>query len=259
MRKIITLLIASLTLFSCTVEQIYQFNEDGSGEYSIAMDLSEMMKMKGSKSSGNNKNIDTLFNFSKIIEEHKDSISKLPEEERKELMALKPMSFRVKIDTSSTDPQMKMNFNFKFKKLTELTGLGEKLKNVELGKLDKSKKTKMKPLADILKLQDRFESKMNSNEFTFNISEKALAEINKKKPKKAKSNSEKEKEKKNKENPFNKMMKFKQVFKFPYRIKSVSNAKYKISSDFKSIEQDINMVDVENNPKILDVKVEFTK
>lgn len=59
------------------------------------------------------------------------------------------------------------------------------------------------------------------------------------------------------DDPFADMIRFKQIFKFPYRIKSVNNERAKILSDFKGIELEANMYDLNNNPDFFNIEVLF--
>ena len=59
------------------------------------------------------------------------------------------------------------------------------------------------------------------------------------------------------DDPFADMIRFKQVFRFPYRVKSVSNDRAKILSDFKGIELEANMYDLNNNPDYFNIEVIF--
>ena len=59
------------------------------------------------------------------------------------------------------------------------------------------------------------------------------------------------------DDPFADMVKFKQVFRFPYRIRAVSNENAKILSDFKGVELEANMYDINNNPDFFNIEVLF--
>ena len=64
---------------SCQFSEELTLNEDGSGKMSIKFDGSEIMKIGGEKVSENKEeDVDTLIVFKEFLEEHKDSISKLP-------------------------------------------------------------------------------------------------------------------------------------------------------------------------------------
>lgn len=53
------------------------------------------------------------------------------------------------------------------------------------------------------------------------------------------------------------MIRYKQVFRFPYRVKEVNNERAKILSDFKGIELEANLYEINNNPDIFNLEVKF--
>ncbi len=101
LRKILLFPILLLTLVSCQFTETLILNKDGSGRMTIEMDLNDMMKFAGeiSKDSSLVKK-DTVIPFKKIFEEKKDSIAKLPKEERKRLKKMENynLSFSVNPD-----------------------------------------------------------------------------------------------------------------------------------------------------------------
>jgi len=252
-KNLFALFITLVALNSCEIVQEIKFNEDGSGKYALGFDMSEMMKMSpsSSKNDSTNQQIDTLIVFSKMLEEKKDSIAKLSKEEQKKIALLKDFDLYIKADTVSQ--QLKMNIGYQFKDIADLKRFNEKLEGQNIKELDIFK-GKIKPKSD--KKSDKKEEFPNFNEhytttfsrkkFTLKITDKGLEEALKKKDTAMK-----------KDNPMADMIRFKQRYLFPYKIKSVSNENTKILPSFKGIELQANMYDLNYNPNYFDVEVEF--
>ncbi|HBK71081.1 MAG TPA: hypothetical protein DDZ39_05385 [Flavobacteriaceae bacterium] len=248
-KNLVVLFVAILILNSCEIVQEINFNEDGSGKYNLGFDMSEMMKMGGTKSDSTNQQIDTIIVFAKFLEEKKDSIAKLSKEEQEKINLLKDFDMYIKSDTVTK--QLKMNIGYTFKNANELEHFHEKLKDQNIKELDlfgskiKSEKGDDKK-GGIPNLNEAFTTTFSKKKFTRKITAKALADAIKKKDTSMK-----------KDNPMSDMIRFKQRFTFPYKIKSVSNKNTRILPDFKGIEQEANMYDLNYNPNYFDVEVEF--
>ena len=249
-KNIIVLFITILVLTSCEIVQEIKFNEDGSGKYSLGVDMSEMMKMGGSsKSDSTNQQIDTLIVFSKMLEEKKDSIAKLSKEEQEKIAFLKDFELYIKAD--SVSKQLKMNISYYFKDMNDLGRFHEKLSGQNIkeldifkGKLKSGKKSDKKD--DFPDFNEHFISTFSRKKFTRKITAEGLEKALKEKDTTMK-----------KDNPMADMIRFKQRILFPYKIKSVDNKNTKILSDFKGIEQEANMYDLNYNPNYFDVVIEF--
>ena len=101
LRKILSFPILLLILVSCQFTETMVLNKDGSGRMTIKMDLNDIMKFAGEISNDSTlTKKDTVIPFKKIFEEKKDSIAKLPEEERKRLKEMENynLSFSVNPD-----------------------------------------------------------------------------------------------------------------------------------------------------------------
>ncbi len=243
---------ATLFLTSCEIVQEIKFNEDGSGKYSLGIDMSEMMKMGGSsKSDSTNQQIDTLIVFSKMLEEKKDSIAKLSKEDQKKIAFLKDFELYIKADSISK--QLKMNIGYHFKNITDLERFHEKLSGQNIKELDIFK-GKLKPKSekksskkdDFPNFNEHYITTFSRKKFTRKITARGIEKALKEKDTSMK-----------KDNPMADMIRFKQRFTFPYKIKSVSNENTRILPDFKGIEQEANMYDLNYNPSFFDVVIEF--
>jgi len=251
-KNLLIIFTVALFLTSCEIVQEIKFKEDGSGKYNLGFDMSEMMKMGGSsKSDSTNQQIDTLIIFSKMLEEKKDSIAKLSKEEQKKIAFLKDFELYIKADSISK--QLKMNIGYHFKDIADLEKFHEKLEGQNIKELDIfSKKVNGKSVKSDTKkdkfpnFNEHYITTFSRKKFTHKITAKGLEEAFKKKDTTMK-----------KDNPMADMVRFKQRFIFPYKIKSVSNKNTRILPDFKGIEQEANMYDLNYNPNIFDVVIEF--
>ena len=74
LRKLIVLLVFAFTLISCQFTETMTLNEDGSGQMSIEMDLSEMMAIGNEMSKDSTLvKTDTIISFKDIFREKKDN------------------------------------------------------------------------------------------------------------------------------------------------------------------------------------------
>ncbi len=246
-------LFLSLLIFSsCEIVQEIKFEENGSGIYSLGFDMSEMMKMGATSKSDNSKEkqLDTVINFAKFLEERKDSIAKLSKSEQEKIELLKDFELYMKSDTV-TD-QLVMKIRYSFEDIKDLEKFSDKLKDQNIKELDifnkQLKPKNKKDTADggFPDFNESFNTTFSRKKFTRTITAKALEDALKKKDTTMK-----------KDNPMSNMIRFKQRFIFPYKIKSVSNKNVRILSDFKGIEQDANFFEMNNDPKLFDVEIEF--
>ena len=53
------------------------------------------------------------------------------------------------------------------------------------------------------------------------------------------------------------MVRFKQVYRFPYRVKSVNNPHARIMPDFMGVELEANMFEANNDPDFFNIEVVF--
>ncbi|MCH2034895.1 MAG: hypothetical protein MK202_15410 [Tenacibaculum sp.] len=235
-------------LVGCEVGWETKFNKDGSGKYSMIVDLSSLLQMASTlpKSEDDKPSAlkDTVINFSDILETKKDSISKLPKKEQKRLKELEDLAIVIKADTATNKGFMRIDYDFD--DMQDLQTLGKKLKSAEIDKLaDFGSAKKMNPKGekkDFPVITDMFDINFSKNSFTTKIKEDA--------GKNMKSDD-------GKDEAFAKMIVFKIRYLFPYKIKSVNNENVKILANFKGIEFEANIADMAKNPNFFDVKVDF--
>ena len=243
-------LIFFLNLFSsCEIVQETEFNRNGSGTYSLGFDMSEMVKMgMNSQKNTMKKQIDTVIDFSQMLKEKKDSISKLSKEERKKLQNLENFSFAIKMDTISDRYEFKIDYSFK--NIKDLQQFGQKLKDQDLKDLDflGGKSGKSKQSEKMLDFNQDYITVFNKKHFSTKISQEAILENEKNRDTTL-----------TKDSPMANMLRFKTVYKFPYKIKSVDNKNARISSDFKGVEIYGNAFDMNNNPHYNDLEIDFER
>ncbi len=134
MKKIINLfsfIFITILFSSCEFTEKINLNENGSGTYTLNMDMGAMMnamkKMGNSTSTDSEKPeiLDTIMNFKDFLLEKKDSITKLPKEEQEKLNALKDM--KLHLEMNETNGVFNMDFIFDFKSIDELKNIQEKI------------------------------------------------------------------------------------------------------------------------------------
>lgn len=93
-------------------EEIY-LNDDGSGKLSIHFDGNELMSMIGEMDSLQHEEvIDSTIVFKHLLEEKKDSISKLSQEEQAKLKKLEPFSMRIAMNPKAAQMQFELLADF---------------------------------------------------------------------------------------------------------------------------------------------------
>lgn len=251
-KHLLFLLLSTCFFTSCEIVQEIKFEPNGNGTYSLGFDMSEMMKMGATSKSDSSKakQLDTIINFAKFLEERKDSIARLSKEKREKIAQLKDFELYMKSDTTTN--QLVMNIRYNFKNINDLNKFSEKLKNQDVKELDlfnkqlKPKNKKENSNSDFPDFNESFTTTFSSKKFTRKITDKARRDALKKKDTTMK-----------KDNPMSNMIRFKQRFIFPYKIKSVSDKNARILSDFKGIEQEANMFEMNSNPNFFDIEVTF--
>jgi len=224
--------------------------------------MSEAMKMgDNSNDSVPNKVVDTVVNFASFLDEKRDSIATLSKADQKKLEALRPLRFSMKMDEEAK--QMKMNLQYSFTTISDIEKFGEVIAAADIKELKS-----MNPMGDLASpsavegeggnasesggleelynIAESFKTSFSGSKFSRTITEEALAKSIKNKDTTMK-----------KDDPFSDMIRFKQVYHFPYKIKSVSNPNAKILSDFKGIELEANMYEMNNDPKFFNLEVIF--
>ena len=254
MNKIVSLFLLScfcLLTISCQFSEELTLNEDGSGKMSIKFDGSEIMKMGGEKVSENKEeDVDTLIVFKEFLEEHKDSISKLPLEEQERLKKLE--NFKMHMVINAEEQVMNMDMYTDFKDVSELGDIFNNFKTASaVGKNGNatSQSGMMDPLAG--KTEDEDATKV-SYSFKGNKFIRSTEILDREKLKKELDSLESMK-------MFLASSKYKLNYSFPRKIKKISNKNALFGQDGKSFVLEIDFIKYMEDPKLLDVVVELEK
>ena len=136
--SLIAMLVIGAILTSCTFTEKIYIEENGSGLYQVDMDLSQMLAFAESltkSEEGEDESVlkkalektDTTFYFGQILEQKKDSISKLPIEQRMMLESLKDSRLKMIIDEKES--KFTANFYTDFKDISEAKDMQNKASN----------------------------------------------------------------------------------------------------------------------------------
>ncbi len=258
MKKIVFCLGLALALMGCQIREEIQFNKDGSGTYEMGFDMSEMMGMgDASDSVPPSPAIDTVVNFATFLDEKKDSIATLPKAEQEELESLRPLQFVMKMREETKELDMRLIYAFK--KLDDLAQFAKAVNKANIKEMQQvmdpmsamgassgDSASQNKGLSDFYATAQSFHTTFTTTGFTRTVTEEARIELEKKKDTAIKA-----------DDPFVDMMRFKQVYRFPYRIKSVSNPHARIMPDFMGVELEANMFEANNDPDYFNIEVVF--
>ena len=244
---------------SCQISEEISFNEDGSGNYEMTFDMSEMMKMGGTMDTlPPEPPVDSVITFATFLDEKKDSIAKLPAKERQQLEVLRPLKFAM--NSNEEEKQLKINVIYPFKKIDDLSKFAEAIENANIKELQEltspmselnpdtptDSVEQKDPMSEMFSMAKSFNTTFSKKGFSRSITEIARAEALAKKDTTITA-----------DDPFVDMIRFKQVYKFPYKVKSVNNANAKILSNFQGVEIEANMYELNNDPDFFNLEVTF--
>ncbi|WP_141402410.1 hypothetical protein [Sediminicola luteus] len=260
MRKILFLgLVLPLVLGSCQLKEEFVFEKNGSGNYSVGMDMSEVMAAakEGMDSTAQESRVarDTTVHFADILDERKDSIKLLPAKDQRNLELLRPMKFGYVEDEAAGKMEFALDMPFKnLDNLTEMfTAMGE-LDGEYLGEMvskggGKPKEKKKDGDDDFLQMGQSYTTHFSKKNFSRKMTEKARQEFI----------AQKDSIFGGEMGQFMDMLQIKQVYRFPYKVKSVSNPNAKIGSDFKSVEVTGPLKKMKEELEYFDIEVEFER
>ena len=240
--NLIIVLIATVTLTSCQFTERLDIKENGSGVYSLEMDMSAMMsamKQMGDSLQANDEEqeqvIDTVIRFKDILEEKKDSIAKLSKEEQASLKAIEDLKIHMMVDEKNG--KMISDFIFEFNSINELGNIQERITKAQSVKDGKDNKT---PSADT-----EVKYSYNGKKFTRKVTKKKMTA------------EEKEAYKKSMEQgaSFLDGSSYKLIYHFPKAIKSTTYKGATFSDDRKTMYIQTDMKTITENPKLLEFEV----
>ena len=255
MKKIAAFCIVCLVLTGCVIQEEFRFNTDASGEYSIAFNMDALMGLGGDEEK-KDEVIDTVITFASFLEEKKDSIAQLPLEEQEKLELLRPLTFKMNVNDSLQ--KMDMRMTYAFEKIEDIENFSEAvnaanikelnemgLSNVEADSTATEGSDIDQTSEDLFGSANAYSTKFTKRRFSRIIKPESRAEIIAKRD--------------TAESSFADAIVLRQVYKFPYKIKSVDNPLAKIHADFQGVEVEANMMQLNNNPDIFNIEVQFER
>ena len=243
--KTLLFLIGLLTsLSSCIFTEELTVSNDGSGTYAFKMDMSDMLEsvkdMSNKDSLTEPEVLDTIVFFKDILEEKKDSISKLAKEEQILLKSLEYLKLHMQVDEENG--KMLMDFVMDFKSISELKDMQNKITKAQALNDDKNQDNSLKSKADV---EYSFDGKtFRRSVIMKDLSEEKLQEVERSIQQSS---------------SFLEGTMYKVVYHFESEIHSVSFKGAIISDDQKTLKIEVPLDSVMKNPKWLDFEVKLKK
>ncbi|MXN91896.1 hypothetical protein GR160_11745 [Flavobacterium sp. Sd200] len=229
-------------LSSCNFTENITINENGSGSMTMDLDGSQLMALAGEQmAKETDKRMDTIITFKEMFAAKKDSIAKLPKEEQERLKKMENFTLKMVVDAQTKE------FNFKllndFKKIEDVTDLMESLNSAN--PLNKNKTAEKLPF-DTDKYKTKTSYSYNSKKFKKEVS-------------RAQETADADNDSINMFAAMFQGSTYTVNYKFPKKVKSVSNKNAQISSDKKQVTIAYPFTDYLDDPKSMSLEVEFEK
>lgn len=242
MKKIVFVTAICISLFGCQIKEEIHLNKDSSGSINFYVDMSQMISALGSFGKENSKtsieqNLDTIIQFSDIIEQNKDSISKLTLEEQEALNLLKGYSLETVMNTEKAKGYI--NIKGDFEDVNQLNDMQRVFDNANA--VHKKKELNSNPL----KYEVTYEFKKKY--FRRKVTQNQLDSIEEQKYSDLITGYK----------MFLAGTKYKIVYHFPSKIKSVSIDRAFISNDKKTLTIEYPADSIYLNPYLLDFEVKL--
>ena len=258
MKRVILLLFSLSLLTSCNFTEEITFNEDGSGEFIISYDMSEVMKtleqeMGGAQDTEGKESVklDSIIYFKDMLVEKADSIATLPIEEQKQLKALESVVMKMHMDEANG--VFDFGFGSSFTSLEELPSV--------LDKIEKAKQLNSKDNAQYSKMDESAVARASENMFEyidFSYDGKTFSRALKKDYKQSSEDIEALDQEVADMGDAQDMfgaMNYTLVYHFPKDVKSVTNEKAVISEDGKTVTLKMNFIDMIKSPEMMTLDV----
>lgn len=237
--KLIITFIGIIAFTSCQFTEKINLNEDGSGRYTLRMNMSAMMsamgEMKDSTSTEDNMEIlDTIIELKDLLDEKKDSIANLSIQEQEAIKSIE--DFKIHMVVDEKNEKIISDFFYDFNSISELKNIQERITKAQSINDNKTSST---PSNTEVKFS------YNGKIFSRKVIEKNL------------SDEEKEAYKKSLEQSasFLDGSTYKIEYHFPKPIKSTTYKGATFSEDRQTILIDTNMKNIIENPKLLDFEI----
>ena len=241
---LILLIVVLFTAVSCTFTEEIHLKNDGSGTYTFKMDMGTMMAslkdMNSKDSLKEAKVLDTIILFRDILEDNKDSISKLDADEKAMIEALEDLKLHMQVDEEKGI--MLMDFGMDFNDISELKNMEEKIAKAQALSDQKKEDTGMPSKTNVVYSFD-------GNTFKRSVSLKDLPQ-------------EKIQEidaSMNESSSFFDESIYRLVYHFEKDIKEVTFKKAVISENKRTMTIEVPMDSVVKNPMWLDFEVKLKK
>ena len=221
---------------SCNFTENITVNPDGSGKASFDLDGSQLMGMAGRQMA--DKKIDTTFTFKELFAKKKDSIARLPKAEQERLKSLENMA--VKMVVNAEDAQFNINVLNDFKKAGEIGDAMSAFKDIaamknpqkaeSLGFLDNHSTVKYSYDGKSFKKNVEMKKNVAAQQDTLSMYKSMMEGST-----------------------------YTVKYKFPKKIKKVSNPAAIISEDRKGLSLTYDLLEYLDHPTQLALDVEFEK
>jgi len=257
--KRILLLLFSLSLFtSCNFTEEITFNDDGSGEFVMSYDMSEVMKklneeMGGGQSKEGKEKVkmDSVVYFKDMLVEKADSIATFPIEEQEQLKALETVVMKMHLDEETG--AMDFGFGSTFTSLEELPEV--------LEKIDQAKQLNSKSSPQYSKMDESAVAKASENMFEYvdfsfdgKTFSRTLTKDYEQSPQDIEDLNAEIAEMGEAKDMFS-AMSYTLVYHFPKAVKSVTNDNAVISEDGKTVTLKMNFIEMIKSPEAMALDV----
>ncbi|WP_340203425.1 hypothetical protein [Ascidiimonas sp. W6] len=248
MNKIFNCFLALLlvVLTSCNFSEELFLNTDGSGRLSIKFDGSELLKMGNDMGSieGSGKVMDSVISFKKLLEEKKDSIATLTEEEQEKLKKLEPFNLHMVMNEETGD--MKIDMYTDFTEVSELSDVFSAFQNA--GAFGNQGMGASQSQQDILSTGEPTEMSYTLNGNTFKRTNKVVDY----------DLLQKNVDSLGKMELFLGSSTYKLIYHFSTPVKSVSKKGAFYSEDRKTVTIEVPFMDYMRDPEILNLEIELS-
>jgi len=239
-KNTLTVIIIVISLMSCQITERVFIEEDGSGKFQFEIDMSGMIEAMSEfddkKIDSNYVATDSIIKFSDILLEKKDSISKLPKDQREKLEKLKEMTAVIHEDKLNN--KMTVSYYINFNNVSEIAEMQSLMSNADSMTNDKAINIHSKTRTDYSFKKNNFKRISKDK----NLSETEIEEYD---------NSMKD---------FNMFMNgstYNLEYHFPRAIKKSSAKNATFSEDKKVIYIETTMQEATDTPSILDFEVKL--
>lgn len=242
--KLLYLLAVAFVFTACQFTETMVLNADGSGTMQMELNLDQMIEIsQGMSEEKEEIKMDTLVYLKDLLEEKKDSISKLPKKEQELLKELELEKYSLQVKADSDESIMRYNLMADFKNVTEMNGILEAFEKVsnlapksEAGSLNSSGESE-----DLIGVNYSFKN----NKFIRD------AYIKNKVLHKQQMDSMQSVE------GFLGSSVYALHYTFPKKVKKTSNPDAKLSNNNKTVIVQVPFIDYYKNPDVLDLEIEL--